>query len=195
MTRIIHNFNYTVDGVPSSMGDTIARLLELDEKPPIILCIGSDKFTVDCLGPIVGDMLNKNYKLPTFIYGGLRRTVTARNLEIAKEFISLMHPNRKLLVVDACVGQTNEFGLIKVVNDGIFPGIAVGKNLEKIGDISILGVVAERTFNYKKLLYSTKLNTVIEIAEVISKSIFEAFSKAGFIEENLQFYKSSEFIC
>ena len=54
---------------------------------PIVLCIGSDRVTGDCLGPIVGQMLTER-KANAYVYGTLDRPVTALNLKDAIAHIS-----------------------------------------------------------------------------------------------------------
>ncbi|MCX7773123.1 MAG: spore protease YyaC, partial [Clostridia bacterium] len=57
------------------------RISHPQERPVVVMCIGTDRSTGDSLGPLVGDMLTK-WKLPGVqVYGTLDNPVHARNLE------------------------------------------------------------------------------------------------------------------
>ena len=82
-----------------------------------------------------------------------------------------MHPNSISVAVDAAVGEENDVGLIKVINKGLKPGLGVGKNLNVIGDVSIVGVVAPRSIKNYNLYNLTRLNLVYRLAEKIANGI------------------------
>ena len=51
------------------------------EKPPVVVCVGSDLAIGDSLGPIVGSMLKyKTQGLQLYIYGTLAAPVTAKEI-------------------------------------------------------------------------------------------------------------------
>ncbi len=137
---------------------------------PIFICIGSDLVIGDSVGPLVGSIL-KNKNLPCFIYGSLKTPVTAKEVNYAGELIKKIHPNSKCIAIDAAVGEVGDIGIIKVVNKGLKPGLGVNKNLNQIGDISIIAVVAEKSLRNETLLNLTRLNLVYKMAETIADGI------------------------
>ncbi len=137
--------------------------------PPVILCIGSDRVTGDCLGPIVGQMLLANSS--AIVYGNLTNPVTALNLADAIKVIKLRHPDRHVIAVDSSVGDKCDVGKVKITRGCIRPGAADGKNLPEVGDVSITATVAAD--NHKNL-YSVRLGKVFELATLISNAIAKA---------------------
>ena len=105
-----------------------------------------------------------------FIYGTLSKPVTAREASHIKSFIKHSHPGSKVIAIDAAVGNADDVGLIKILPFGLKPGSGAAKNLARIGDISVMGVVAEKSpFNYA-LFSATRLSMVYKMAEIISLS-------------------------
>lgn len=150
-----------------------------NEAPPVILCIGSDLAIGDSLGPICGTMIQSksNYK-GAFVYGTLKKPVTAKEVKYLNNFLKETHPNSKIIAVDAAVGVAGDIGLIKINNRGLKPGLGANKKLPAVGDISIMGIVAEKSlFNYS-LLNLTRLNLVYKMADVISDSVSTFLSSA-----------------
>lgn len=58
-----------------------------EEKQLVLLCIGTDRATGDCLGPIVGYKLSKRYNNKILLYGTLNQPVHAQNLNKTMENI------------------------------------------------------------------------------------------------------------
>jgi putative sporulation protein YyaC len=138
---------------------------------PVIVCIGSDRVTGDCLGPLTGHFLTTRYNVPAFVYGTLDSTVTAKNLVSTIGFISARHPRSKILVVDASIGPLETVGCITAGKGGILPGSGCGKNLPLTGDFSITAVVTHDSENAQIMLQNTKLSFVYQMSELIAKSI------------------------
>jgi len=135
---------------------------------PVIVCVGTDGVVGDSLGPLVGSFL-KEKNLPAFIYGELFNPITAKQIVGIKEFIYKTHPDSKVLVIDSAVGDQEEIGLIKICDQGIKPGLGAKKDLPKIGDISIIGIVEKRGKIEK--LKSTRLRLVYKMAQEIALAI------------------------
>ncbi len=153
--------------------DRIAEALRAclkSEKTPIIVCIGSDLVLGDSLGPLVGTMLKKK-NLETYVYGTLNHPITAKEVEYARKYIKLMHPNSMIIAIDAAVGDEDDVGLLRLLNKGLKPGLGVNKNLSAIGDLSIIGIVAEKSSQNFKLFNLTRLNLVYKMAETIADGI------------------------
>ena len=137
---------------------------------PIFVCIGSDLVLGDSLGPLIGTFL-KNKGVKTFVYGNLCYPVTAKEVSLAGSYIKKNHPNTITVAIDAAVGNQEDVGLIRISNSSLKPGLGVNKNLEKIGDISIIGVVSGKSLQNESLFNLTRLNLVYKMAEVIANGI------------------------
>ena len=77
----------------------------------------------------------------------------------------------RIIAVDAAVGSEGDIGLIKVSDTPLFPGAGANKKLGSIGDISVMGIVAEKSVLNYGLLNTTRLNLVYSMAEIISDGL------------------------
>lgn len=136
-------------------------------KQPIVLCIGSDRVTGDCLGPIVGQMLVER-KADAIVYGTLICPVTALNLKDTVVHIRDAHGDKKVLAIDSSVGRLADVGKIRVAFGSIAPGSADGKKLPKVGDVSITATVTDA---HKTPLSAVRLGTVYTLANEIADRI------------------------
>lgn len=136
-------------------------------KLPVVLCIGSDRVTGDCLGPIVGQMLVER-GANAFVYGTLSRPVTALNLKDAVKHIRETHGEKKVLAIDSSVGRSADVGKIRINFGSISPGSADGKDLPKVGDVSITATVTDP---HKTPLSAVRLGTVYPLARSICERI------------------------
>ena len=75
------------------------------------------------------------------------------------------------MVVDATVGEEGDIGEIRINRNGVKPGGAVNKDLPRVGDIGILGVVAKRSNNLVNALMGVDALLVRKIARRISSLI------------------------
>lgn len=151
----------------------------LTEKP-VILCIGSSDVVCDSLGPLTGHLLKTRENLNAYVYGTVSRPVTAKNVELSAKMIEALHPGTPVLAVDAAVGNEGCLGEIKPFSDGIYPGLATGKVLPKIGDYSIIGIVQEKSFFDSTVFASTRLDLIYEMAGKIARAISDYFAIKGF---------------
>lgn len=156
------------DGICLSLKKTVPQ----GAFTPIILCIGSDLSVGDSLGPITGTKLKEKLAgLNCYIYGTLSKPITAHEVKYMNEFLKLTHPNCPVIAVDAAVGLAGDIGLIKIAKHAIKPGSGANKKLAKVGDVSVMGIVAERSvFNYS-LFSATRLNIIYKMSEIISEGI------------------------
>lgn len=143
----------------------------------VFMCIGTEKVIADSLGPRVGHNLNSNLKKPLFVYGMTNKNITAENLLYSYEFIKKLHPTSKIVVIDAAVGAKHQVGDIQISAGGIVPGAATNKDLPEIGDISIVGIVAESGLSDFYTSNSYKLNLVNKLADFISSAINTAYNE------------------
>lgn len=167
MEYTFHIFNkLAADGVSA------AAEKFLDGELPVIVCVGSDLAIGDSLGPVCGSMLQyKTRGLPVFVYGTLPAPVTAKEIPYLRSFLKDTHAGKKILVVDAAVGAPGDVGLLKINNSALLPGAGANKKLGAIGDISVMGIVAEKSVNNFGLLNSTRFHLVYSMAEIISEGL------------------------
>lgn len=172
-----YSFNFFNSLAPSGIVLALHQLVKTFSAPPVILCIGSDLAIGDSLGPICGTLLSQRKNTDIFVYGTLQKTVTAKEVRYMNAFLKETHPQNPVIAVDAAVGDAGDIGLIKVSSNGIRPGLGANKKLERIGDVGIMGIVAEKSlFNYS-LLNLTRLNLVWSMADIISSALSDFSSQ------------------
>lgn len=161
--------------------DAFSNLLEkhhCENREIVLICIGSDRATGDCLGPIVGHKLRFHErslaKNGFHVYGTLEKPVHAKNLEASIHFIQIYHPGALIVAVDASLGVANHVGYITLGEGSLCPGVGVDKNLPSVGDIFITGIVNLSGFGSQMLLQTTHLNLVMQLADFISLGIYRS---------------------
>ena len=153
-------------------GTSSSPILDYDGKPPIIVCVGSDLAIGDSLGPITGSMLKyKTQGLNVYIYGTLAAPVTAKEIKYLRTFLKETHKDSPVIAIDAAVGGQGDIGLIKVSDSPLLPGAGAQKQLGAIGDISVMGIVAEKSVANYGLLNTTRLNLIYSMSEILSEAI------------------------
>lgn len=156
------------------MANTLSAMIKDTSKQIVFLCIGSDRSTGDSLGPLVGTMLNnKNFSLP--VYGTLQAPVHALNIKKVLKEIHETYEDPFIIGIDACLGDESKIGTIFIKEGAFIPGKALKKDLPSVGNCHLKAIV-----NYldpwspMQSLSSTRLYTVIKIADIISKIIIRA---------------------
>jgi putative sporulation protein YyaC len=139
-------------------------------KPVKIVCIGTDRSTGDSLGPLVGYKLKQK---GIDVYGTLDEPVHALNLE---DYIEQVKGNF-VIAIDACLGRSESVGYIALKNEPLCPGSGVSKDLPKIGNASIFGIVNTGGFMEYATLQNTRLNTVMKQADIIASAVEMAVNK------------------
>ena len=158
-------------GTSSRAISALSRVEQL-RQPPVVVCIGSDLAIGDSLGPITGSMLKyKTQGLGAFIYGTLAAPVTAKEISYMQTFLKQTHPNNLIIAVDAAVGDKGDIGLIRILDTPLLPGAGANKKLGSIGDLSIMGIVAEKSLHNYGLLNTTRLNLVYTMSEILSDAL------------------------
>jgi len=162
----------------SQISNSLRRLIgDIDSTKEItIVCIGTDRSTGDCLGPLIGSKLQG---LNCNVLGTIDNPVHAGNLINA---IASIPSDRIVIAIDACLGTLSEVGVIGVSGGPIKPGAAVGKDIAPVGDISIIGIVNVSGFMDHLVLQSTRLSVVMAIAEVITLSVKGVFESVDQLE-------------
>ena len=151
------------------LGKSITRMLCKKMKgnnTPVIVCIGTDRATGDCLGPLVGEQLidyNEAYK----VYGCLSAPVHALNIENVITSIYDTVSNPVIIAIDASLGPSSHVGQVSLSDSPLYPGRGVNKKLPAIGNISITGIVnvSGRSASF---IQTTRLYNVVKLADCIS---------------------------
>ncbi len=192
----MENAIYTISSFSERASDGVSRAiakLNPTGKRPIIVCVGSDMVLGDSLGPLVGTMLKKK-QVSAYVYGTLNYPITAKEVDYAKKYLKLMHPESVVVAVDAAVGNGDDVGLLRVLNRGLKPGLGVDKDLEAIGDVSVIGIVASKSLKNYNLFNLTRLNLVYRMAEKIACGIEKYLAGQSLVKR--YFGKASgEFSC
>ncbi len=149
------------------------QLCERDNKILVILCIGSDRATGDCLGPLVGHILHQ-YKRNFVVYGSLSSPVHAQNLSNTIKSIYATFKSPYIVALDASLGIKQHVDYVTLGIGNLYPGIGVNKALPKVGDAYITGIVNVLGGNSHMTLQTTHLCSVMSLAEFIARGILEA---------------------
>lgn len=140
----------------------------------VIVCIGTDRCIGDCLGPLIGSMLeNKFFPLP--VYGTIQNPIHALNLDDKLSFIKSKHPTAKIIGIDACLGPPEKIGEIQLRDYPINPGKGVGKSLSPVGDISIIGIVDSSDIDEPFTTRNIRLSLILDISKVITNGIIHGY--------------------
>ncbi|MGL4774476.1 MAG: spore protease YyaC [Clostridium sp.] len=140
----------------------------------VIVCIGTDKCIGDCLGPLVGTLLEENL-FPYPIYGTISNPIHALNIDKKLKEIKKNHPNSLIIGIDACLGDTKAIGEIHTRDYPIHPGKGVGKTLPDVGSASIIGIVDSNDNSEFFSTRSIRLSLILSMARVISKALIHAY--------------------
>lgn len=170
-------YNAFEKGADFELNKALCAILRKNHVPvdnTVILCIGTDRATGDCLGPLVGDHLQKT--LPDIaVYGTLKNPVHALNLEETIQNIYQTFSSPFIIAIDASLGTKEHIGYATLSHTPLVPGKGVNKKLPAIGNLSITGIVNVAGFPNSVLLQSTRLHTVMTLADCISNAICRYF--------------------
>jgi len=147
------------------------------QQPLVFLCIGSDRATGDSLGPIVGYKLKQHHLPSVHIYGTLEQPVHAKNLNQVIREIHDTFDHPFIIAIDASLGKASHIGYFTLGEGSLRPGAGVGKDLPQVGNLHITGIVNLSGFLENSLLQTTRLHTVMSLADQISTGIFYCLTK------------------
>ena len=165
-TYLFNSFNKD-----SSLGICNTLKMLINGNNLVIVCIGTDLVVGDSLGPYTGSVLTESKIKNVVVYGTLEYPITAKETQTLTKTVRKIHPSAKILAIDAAVGKSEDIGMIKISNSGLKPGLGVNKNLEEIGDISIIGIVHAKGTSFENIINSTRLNLVVKMANTIKNGI------------------------
>lgn len=151
------------------------------DRPKVLLCIGTDRSTGDCLGPLVGSKLDSSGQDFFTVCGTLDKPVHASNLNEMLEEICKVHGEPFIIAVDACLGNIDSVGCVSLGNGSLAPGAGVNKTLPPVGQIHITGIVNVGGFMEFLVLQNTRLNLVMKLADTIVSGLNKAIPR--FMEE------------
>ncbi|WP_342045664.1 spore protease YyaC [Bacillus sp. OTU530] len=163
----------------------IIRSSSCKDEDIVFLCIGSDRYVGDSLGPLAGTML-KESQVPYRIYGTLEEPVHSFNLKKVLKGIQKQFKKTLIISIDACLGEKNQVGQVIFQEGPLVPGKALEKVLPAIGDYHMKGMV-----NYidplptSQFLNDTRLYTVMNLAKIIVKIITRAADKSASIHDTI----------
>lgn len=140
-------------------------------KEIILLCIGTDRSTGDCLGPLIGTKMEESTQSLFYIYGTLDHPVHASNLEDHLTLINERFTNPYIIAVDACLGRLETVGNVNIGLGSLKPGAGVNKKLPSVGDMYITGIVNVGGFMEYFVLQNTRLNMVMKMANLITTGL------------------------
>lgn len=139
----------------------------------ILLCIGTDKITGDCLGPLTGTKLKeKGYPYP--VHGTLKHPVHAINLSSTLASLQKKYIHPFLIVIDAAVGPANKIGCVSLSRSPIYPGKGILRPLPPVGNLSLTGIIGEASETCATDLPYTRLFVVNTLADFICRALIES---------------------
>lgn len=151
---------------------TIVEQTKKDSQTMVLICIGTDRATGDCLGPFVGHYLMQLLSSPLpIIFGNLMHPVHAANLQDTLDYIYASISFPYVIVVDACLGNPKHVGYVTLSQNALYPGRGVHKKLPPIGQISITGIVDQFGGNNFQAIQNTRLHHVMQLASFIASGI------------------------
>lgn len=135
----------------------------------VIVNIGTDKCIGDALAPIVGK-LSKDKLKAIKMYGTIQNPIHAINLDKEYQKIVAKHKDAFILGIDASISDKHSKGTIILRNTSVKPGKGVGKNLQEVGNISLIGVVDRDGFGMISN-NSIRLAEIWDMAEKINSVV------------------------
>lgn len=170
-----YDYFYSEKHVIAKLSNLLTNLIPFGHEQLIFCCIGTDRSTGDALGPLIGHSLNADNLFPFPLYGTLKEPVHALNIEQKIQSIYKEYSNPFIVAIDACLSSAYPIGTIIIENKPIFPALAFNKKLPPIGHLSIKCVVNKQGSNQLDLLQSTRLHFIMELSEIVSRSLLSSF--------------------
>lgn len=177
------------------LGITFSRILNensISKKDLIFLCIGTDRATGDCLGPILGNKLSLSCSNSYTVFGTLSDPVHAMNLSETIDKIYNTFDNPFIVAADSSLGRKMHIGYSTIEAGLLYPGQGINKKLPAVGNVAITGIVNISDSNDKYLLQTTRLDTVMKLCEHIYTGIKYGMQLSG-IESRRPFGINAEY--
>lgn len=180
------NKPYAVFAFTKRLEEVLSKSLHDNHSEIIVLCVGTDRSTGDCLGPLVGHKLKYIRSGSVQVLGTLDEPVHAKNLKIVLDKIQADYERPFIISIDACLGKAENIGCISVGEGPIKPGAGVNKKLPEVGDIHIMGIVNIGGFMEYLILQNTRLSLVMRMADIISAGLYHILSKVSLSGSNIE---------
>ncbi|MDD4036032.1 MAG: spore protease YyaC [Bacilli bacterium] len=188
----IYSVYYNDINASEKIGDhlytLLLNLLESKKYKTIkVICIGTDRSSGDCLGPLVGTFLSENLDIEYLdILGTVDDPVHAGNIE---NICNDIRDDDLVIAIDASLTEVKvNVGNISIGLGPIKPGSGVGKDLPEIGDVNIytiIGLLESDAYDNFCNLINMNLNEIYNVAGVVSNCLKNAFLKLdNYIKEN-----------
>lgn len=142
----------------------------------VIVCVGTNRYTWDSLGPIVGSRLSERFGGNRYVhlYGTLDKPVHALNLQKTIAHITKTHSQAYIIAVDAALGQFYKIGTLQLVEEPLQPGVSLDKELPPIGHIHVKGIINNHSLLNHKVMEHTSLTFINEMSAVISRFLVKS---------------------
>lgn len=176
---MLYYYNSDLSDTPREISTQLSKMVHpevIGNRQVIILCIGSDRSTGDSLGPLIGYKLIKSGLNKVTIYGSLKNPVHAANLNATIDEIYSLYNNPYVIAIDASLGRKDHIGCITLGTGALKPGLGVKKQLPEVGDIHITGIVNLSGAMDTLLLQTTRLSTIMTLADVISEALINSLN-------------------
>ena len=145
---------------------SMIRQYNRHHRPLLFICIGTPCILGDCLGPLVGSVLEA--KIPAAVYGTLEHPVHALNCKDVFHDIKKQHQKPFIIAIDAALGTLAQSGYILLKKGPLLPGKGVGKKLPPIGHLHITGV-------FQDIYLQTAEEHLASFSRCISQGILELY--------------------
>ncbi|SHK53617.1 spore protease YyaC [Desulforamulus aeronauticus] len=172
-TRISVEDTLAIDNFSRDLATRLQEFGVNEEKDVVIVCIGTDRSTGDCLGPLVGTKMTGCTNHGFTVYGTLDEPVHASNMNDRLTAIEATHPDAVIIAIDACLGHLENVGCVNIAAGSLAPGAGVNKNLPAVGQLNITGVVNVGGFMEYLVLQNTRLNLVMRLANLITEGLIQ----------------------
>jgi putative sporulation protein YyaC len=156
------------------LGELIKEALSLNDKV-LVICIGTDKYICDCLGPLVGSFLVEA-NIPINVLGVLENPIHSSNIEEVIIDIKDSFKDYKIIAIDGFLGNENDIGIIKFREGSITPGAAVCKKHSSIGDFAIEAIIEKTEVSDYLLELPIRLRYIYKMAAVIRDAFMYALN-------------------
>ncbi|MFA7467322.1 MAG: spore protease YyaC [Desulfotomaculaceae bacterium] len=168
-----------IEKIHQALTEKLALYNGKDIDSVVLLCIGTDRSTGDCFGPLAGSLLSCERQDFFCVYGTLDHPVHAANLQEYIDTIKQTFNNPFIVAIDACLGSTENVGYINICDGPLQPGAGVNKSLPPVGDIYITGIVNVGGFMEYLVLQNTRLNLVMKMSQVLVQGLYKTAVEYG----------------
>lgn len=184
-SRPKHTLQFNEHTAPEDLQAIIDKLSTIlsearsEQREAVYLCIGSDRYIGDSLGPLTGSLIMEKAGIPR-VYGTLEEPIHAFNLKPALKDIHKTYHNPLIICVDASLGTKEQVGDVLFVDAPLMPGKALERMLPETGEYHFQGIV-----NYldplptSQFLNDTRLHTVMKLSRLIAHVITESEQQAS----------------